>query len=286
MKTYNSFSSWQIYVVEIKQELSKLESVVSPFVAQIRMAFFKFERLCLFASFAGKEQLFWNASERGRFSEDRIKFYIAEILCGMKACHDAGLICRLTPEKILLDARGHVVLSSFGLLTIASKPRYGEFSRHSIATDLWSLGFIMLEMGVEWKFSSSYTSSMKERFFDAGEVSQTQMNDTFEMIRFMPYDLSPAGRSFLQGLLNPNPQYQLGVDNGAYDLMVHPWFNGIDWEEYNQGQAAPPYQPQLSTSPRSLIVNEVVDLVATSRELNPWNFLAEDLANPLRNTEG
>lgn len=52
----------------------------------------------------------------GRLGRDRTRFYVAEIVVGLRDLHKLGIIYRdLKPENILISAQGHVVLTDFGL---------------------------------------------------------------------------------------------------------------------------------------------------------------------------
>lgn len=51
-----------------------------------------------------------------RFSEERTKFYAAEIALALEYLHRKDIIYRdLKPENILLDDEGHICLTDFGL---------------------------------------------------------------------------------------------------------------------------------------------------------------------------
>ena len=52
----------------------------------------------------------------GRFSEERIRFYGAEITLALQSLHVNGIVYRdLKPENILVDSEGHLKLTDFGL---------------------------------------------------------------------------------------------------------------------------------------------------------------------------
>jgi protein-serine/threonine kinase len=51
-----------------------------------------------------------------RFSEERAKMYLAEILVAMEDLHKRDIIFRdLKPDNIVFDEDGHALLTDFGL---------------------------------------------------------------------------------------------------------------------------------------------------------------------------
>ena len=61
-------------------------------------------------------ELFHHLQNEGRFSEERSRFYAAELLCALEHLHSFHVIYRdLKPENILLDYNGHIALCDFGL---------------------------------------------------------------------------------------------------------------------------------------------------------------------------
>jgi len=52
----------------------------------------------------------------GRLEDDQAKFYLAELVLAVESLHELGVIHRdLKPNNILLDERGHLKLTDFGL---------------------------------------------------------------------------------------------------------------------------------------------------------------------------
>ncbi len=69
-------------------------------------------------AFRGGE-LFKHLSESRRFSEERAKFYAAQIALALGYLHSSKIIYRdLKPENILLNNDGYILLADFGLAKI------------------------------------------------------------------------------------------------------------------------------------------------------------------------
>lgn len=63
-------------------------------------------------------------AREGRLGEAKAKFLAAEISVGLHLLHEKGIVYRdLKPENVLLDSRGHVVLTDFGLSKILANPK-------------------------------------------------------------------------------------------------------------------------------------------------------------------
>lgn len=110
-------------VIEQKKQIAHtlaerfiLEGVKSPFIVQLRYAFQTSDKLYMVMDYMRGGELFFHLRNERKFSEDRAKFYIAEILLAFKSLHNAGVIYRdLKPENILLDVDGHIKVTDFGL---------------------------------------------------------------------------------------------------------------------------------------------------------------------------
>merc|ERR1719278_587006 len=77
-----------------------------------------------------KEQVAHVRAERDILSEEAAQFYMAETAQAIEYIHELGFIHRdIKPDNILLDSRGHVKLSDFGLCTGLKKSHRTEFYR-------------------------------------------------------------------------------------------------------------------------------------------------------------
>ena len=64
-------------------------------------------------------ELFKHLSEEKRFSEEKTKFYAAQIALALGYLHQSKILYRdLKPENILLAEDGYIMLADFGLAKI------------------------------------------------------------------------------------------------------------------------------------------------------------------------
>lgn len=78
--------------------------------------------------------------KKDTLTEEETQFYVAETVLAIDSIHQMGFIHRdIKPDNLLLDSKGHVKLSDFGLCTGLKKAHRTEFYRnlsHSHSNDL------------------------------------------------------------------------------------------------------------------------------------------------------
>lgn len=151
-------------VIHTKTEREILGSIDCPFIVQLRFAFQTPDKLYMIMDFINGGELFFHLRRSTSFTEERARFYAAEILMALDYLHGLGIIYRdLKPENILLDSEGHVKLTDFGLskqffggesqkaFSFCGTPEYLapeilKGTGHDKAVDFWSLGALIYEM--------------------------------------------------------------------------------------------------------------------------------------------
>ncbi|GAB0094983.1 Ribosomal protein S6 kinase [Sergentomyia squamirostris] len=236
--------------VRSTNERNILADVGHAFIVKLHYAFQTPGKLYLILDFLRGGDLFTRLSKEVMFTEEDVKFYLAELALALNHLHSIGIIYRdLKPENILLDQDGHIALTDFGLSKQpldGSKtysfcgtveymaPEVVNRKGHIFAADWWSFGVLMYEM---------LTGNLPFH----GATRQETMNQILKTKLGMPDNLSPEAQSLLRVLFKRNPQNRLGAGPGGIgDIKKHEFFATIDWDALEAKQVRPPFIPAVS----------------------------------------
>ncbi|XP_037081808.1 ribosomal protein S6 kinase 2 beta-like [Pollicipes pollicipes] len=233
-----------------KKERDILADVQHPFVVKLHYAFQTEGKLYLILDFLRGGDLFTRLSKEIMFTEEDVKFYLAELALALDHLHSLGVMYRdLKPENILLGADGHISLTDFGLSKEAlddkkafsfcgtveyMAPEVVNRRGHTFAADWWSFGVLMYEM---------LTGSLP---FHGSNRHET-MTQILKAKLGMPQFLSPEAQSLLRVLFKRNPANRLGSGtNGVEEIQRHDFFATIDWGKLYRKEIQPPFKPAVT----------------------------------------
>lgn len=236
--------------VRSTNERNILADVGHPFIVKLHYAFQTPGKLYLILDFLRGGDLFTRLSKEVMFTEEDVKFYLAELALALSHLHNIGIIYRdLKPENILLDQDGHIALTDFGLSKQpldGSKtysfcgtveymaPEVVNRKGHDVAADWWSFGVLMFEM---------LTGNLP--FHSA--TRQETMDQILKAKLGMPDNLSREAQSLLRALFKRVPNNRLGAGpNGIEDIKKHEFFATIDWKNLLTKTVRPPFIPAVS----------------------------------------
>lgn len=213
-----------------------LRTTNHPFLIALKYSFRDGERLCFVMEFAGGGELFYHLSQERKFSEDKTRFYGAEIVSALGYLHEHEIIYRdLKLENLLLARDGHIKIADFGLCkdnirftdttrTFCGTPEYLspeviEDNQYGRAVDWWSLGVLLYEMMCgSLPFNNRTTDSLFREIL-------------LKPVSFPP-TLSDPAKHFLNGLLIKDPTKRLGGGpDDAREIMIHAFFRGLSWQD-------------------------------------------------------
>lgn len=97
-------------------ERKVLSYVNNPFIVSLHYAFQTSTKLCLILDYCSGGDLSKHLKLEGRFSEQKAKLYLCEIILALQDLHRRDIIYRdLKPDNVVLDEEGHCKLTDFGL---------------------------------------------------------------------------------------------------------------------------------------------------------------------------
>ena len=163
-------------------------------------------------------------------------------------------------ENILMDPKGNIALTDFGLSkegqmvegairssqadsgmkTICGTAEYmaPELLRHQPygkVVDWWSYGILLYEMLTG---RTPFVDRNRRQMFK--NIMQSEV--------IYPSHISPVARSLISKLLNRDPARRLGGGpNGGRDIMAHPFYEAIDWDKLLRKEIEPPFVPDVSS---------------------------------------
>jgi serine/threonine protein kinase len=146
-----------------KTERKILEFVNHPFIVSLKFAFQSETKLYLVMDYYNGGELFYHLRKNKRFNEKESRFYLAQIILAIEFLHKNKVIYRdIKPENIILDNKGYIKLTDFGLAkenvneeigtqTFCGTPEYlaPEIIRgdkYGKSVDIWCMGILLYEM--------------------------------------------------------------------------------------------------------------------------------------------
>uniref|UniRef100_A0A674BXA9 non-specific serine/threonine protein kinase n=1 Tax=Salmo trutta TaxID=8032 RepID=A0A674BXA9_SALTR len=199
-------------------------------------------KLYLILDFLRGGDVFTRLSKEVMFTEEDVKFYLAELALALDHLHHLGIVYRdLKPEKYWL------CISDFGLskesVDVDKKaysfcgtveymaPEVVNRRGHTQSADWWSLGVLMFEM---------LTGTLPFQGKDRNET----MNMILKAKLGMPQFLSLEAQSLLRMLFKRNPANRLGAGaDGVEEIKRHAFFSSIDWNKLYRTELQPPFKP-------------------------------------------
>lgn len=236
--------------VRSKMERDILAEVNHPFIVKLHYAFQTEGKLYLILDFLRGGDLFTRLSKEVMFTEEDVKFYLAELALALDHLHSLGIIYRdLKPENILLDEEGHIKITDFGLSKEAidhdkraysfcgtieyMAPEVVNRRGHTQSADWWSFGVLMFEM-----LTGSLPFQGKDRKETMALILKAKLG--------MPQFLSPEVQSLLRALFKRNPANRLGAGpDGVEEIKRHRFFASIDWNKLYRKEMRPPFKPSV-----------------------------------------
>ncbi|EPS60358.1 hypothetical protein M569_14444, partial [Genlisea aurea] len=204
---------------------SIMKIVRHPCIVRLHEVLSSQTKIYIVLEFVQGGELFDKIVHLGRLSETDSRRYFQQLIDAVSHCHSKGVYHRdLKPENLLLDSKGNLKVSDFGLSalpqqgvdllhTTCGTPNYvapevlSHLGYDGAAADIWSCGVILFVLMAGYlPFDEADLQSLYNKI-NAAEFS-------------CPYWFSLDAVSLINGILNPNPQLRITIEG----MKKHPWF--------------------------------------------------------------
>jgi serine/threonine kinase 32 len=272
-------------VRNIIRERRMLEHVNHPFICNLRYSFQDIEYMYLVVDLMSGGDLRFHIS-RKTFTEDAVRFWIAELGCALRYVHGQNIIHRdIKPDNVLLDSDGHVHLTDFNVASdiipgkrLTSKsgtlaylaPEVYAGNGYDIRADWWSLGVLF------------YECIYNKRPFDGNSESSLSQQIQAATPKY-PVTQPPVSLSCLYAIgaaLNPNRDTRMGA---TWDSFIYnDFFKVFDFDKLEKKMIEPVFVPSSektnfdATYDLEELLLEEAPLEARARRQKPRERLKED----------
>ncbi|QPG73635.1 hypothetical protein FOA43_000947 [Brettanomyces nanus] len=247
----------------------------NPFLLNLHQCFQTENRIYFVMEYIAGGDLMWHVQQK-RFTQKRAQFYAAEVLLALKFLHQNGVIYRdLKLDNILLASDGHIKLADYGLCK--EKMWAGTKTSTFCGTPELMAPEILKEQGYDkavdwWAFGVLLYQMLLTKSPFRGEDEDEVFNSILTDEPLYPINMAKEAVDILQRLLTRDPTKRLGAGtHDAEDIMKHPYFANINWDEIYRRQMIPPYVPEIRDPRAPACFDE--EFTSQAAKLTPVNSI-------------
>ncbi|KAF8852077.1 kinase-like protein [Acephala macrosclerotiorum] len=273
-------------VRNILRERRMLEHLNYQFICNLRYSFQDIEYMYLVVDLMNGGDLRFHIS-RKTFTEEAVRFWIAELGCALRYIHKQGIIHRdIKPDNVLLDSEGHIHLADFNVASdftpgkpLTSKsgtlaylaPEVYKGHGYSCGADWWSLGVLF------------YECIYNKRPFEGSTQTTLAAQITKATPKF-PVTDPPVSMPCLHAIssaLEEDPLKRMGSAS-FLSFTDNPFFRAIDFEALERKEVQPVFVPSSektnfdATYDLEELLLEEAPLEARARRQKPREQLKDD----------
>uniref|UniRef100_A0A0D9V5W8 non-specific serine/threonine protein kinase n=1 Tax=Leersia perrieri TaxID=77586 RepID=A0A0D9V5W8_9ORYZ len=214
-------------VEQVKREVDVMRRVHHRHVIRLHEVMATRSRIYFAMEYASGGELFTRLSRSTRFPEPVARRYFQQLITAVEFCHSRGVYHRdLKPENLLLDARGDLKVSDFGLSAFADRLRGDGLLHTTCGTPAYVAPEVLLKRGYDGAKADIWSCGVILYVLLAGYLpfNETNLVILYRKITESNYRCPPwfsvDARKLLARLLDPNPKTRITIAK----LMARPWF--------------------------------------------------------------
>ena len=218
-------------------ELSLLSRIHHPFIVNVHFAFQDSDYLYLITDYFPNGDLRYQLIHNKYYSEQQVKFIVSNILLSLEYIHTNKIIHRdIKPENILIDKKGYLAITDFGIARFKQKNNSNEKSgtpgymapevlfaqNHSFTVDYYALGIIAYELIFGKRpYANIERKALKQEIFAKEvQIKKEQLNKRYSL----------ECMDFINKMIKRKQNERLGFIS-IKNIFNHPWLLDVDFKK-------------------------------------------------------
>lgn len=214
-------------VEQIKREISTMRLVKHPNIIQLAEVMASKTKIYFVLEYVTGGELFNKIAQQQKLKEDDARKYFQQLINAVDFCHSRGVYHRdLKPENLLLDSKGNLKISDFGLSALSQQVKEDGLLHTTCGTpnyvapevivdkgydgakaDLWSCGVILFVLMAGYlPFDESNIVALYKKIYKADFTC--------------PNWFSLGARKLILRILEPNPKNRITIP----EILENSWF--------------------------------------------------------------
>ncbi|XP_044423498.1 CBL-interacting protein kinase 24 isoform X2 [Triticum aestivum] len=209
---------------QIKKEISIMKIVRHPNIIRLNEVLAGQTKIYIIMELITGGELFDKIARQGKLRENEARKYFQQLIDAINYCHSKGVYHRdLKPENLLLDSRGNLKVSDFGLSSLSKNgflhttcgtPNYvapevlSDGGYDGSAADIWSCGVILYVLMAGYL---PFEENDLPTLYDKITAAHFSCPDWF----------SQGAKSLIQRILDPNPKTRMTIK----EMKADTWFS-------------------------------------------------------------
>jgi len=214
-------------VEQIKREISTMKLVKHPYVVQLLEVMASRTKIYIVLEYVTGGELFNKIAEQGRLLEDEARKYFHQLIDAVDFCHSRQVYHRdLKPENLLLDAKGNLKISDFGLSALPQQFREDGLLHTTCGTPNYVAPEVIMDKGYSGATADLWSCGVILYVLMAGYLpfEEPTIMALYKKIYRAQFSWPPwfssGARKLLLKILDPNPNTRIT----AAQIHKNDWF--------------------------------------------------------------
>lgn len=212
---------------QIKREIATLKLLKHPNVVRLYEVSASKTKIYMVLEYVNGGELFDKIALKGKLTEKEARKLFQQLIDAVAYCHEKGVYHRdLKPENVLVDAKGNIKVSDFGLSALPQNQRKDGLLHTTCGSSNYIAPEVLLNKGYDGSMSDIWSCGVILYVMLTGNLPFDDQNMVVLYQKILkgnahiPKWLSQGAQDILRKILDPNPITRIDVDG----IRAHDWF--------------------------------------------------------------